>query len=154
MATAGPDTAPDADALEAYQLAFRYTDLLNRSCYERMGEVFAPDARWLLQGYEPVMGLTAIIARMHEIRSTKLHFQVLQGGAVDLVSDTGTGRWYVAEYGELDDEHNYHLVAIYDDRLVRTEAGWRFAQRRFELLHRAKHPRAGKFYPVPEPPEG
>ena len=140
------------DHAEAMALAFRYADLINQSKYDDMGEVFAADAEWQLQGLQPIVGLTEIIAKMHEIRSEKIHFQVLQGGEVLLDGDGGAGRWYVAEYGVLDEEHDYHLIAVYDDLLVRTRDGWRFRRREFRLLHRAKHPRAGKFYPVPPRP--
>lgn len=65
-------------------------------------------------------------------------FQMTHSGVIDVNPDrqTATARWQVQEIARSPDgSHSYDNVAIYYDRLARTDDGsWRFAERRYDYV--------------------
>ena len=53
----------------------------------------------------------------------------LDGNALDDNAAVGTGRWYIHEVMQRGNGERSLMVGHYDDRYVRTDDGWRFAER-------------------------
>jgi len=121
-----------SDREEIIDLAVRYTWALDTKDVEDLRNVFTADATALLRGVE-CDGIDAIIARVGGAVLRLDWTQHLLGNhQVTIDGDTATHRCH------LQGQHvktgtpggdNFIVAGFYDDRLVRTPAGWRIAHR-------------------------
>ena len=126
------------DEREIRDLAFRYCRALDTKDWALLDEVFVPDATGQLGTPTTLVGIEAIRDR---IRTALAHLddsQHLVGNheiAVD--GDAATHRCY------LQAQHireaatggpNYIVAGRYEDRLVRTDVGWRIAHRTLTVM--------------------
>ena len=72
------------------------------------------------------------------VRSGDLYHlaQLPASGTVEVVDGEVRGNWYVLELNHLADGSGVLHLGHYRDTYVRTDAGWRFATRRFHLVYR------------------
>jgi len=118
------------DSIEA--LVHRYSDAVVHSDREQWASTWAHDAVWDLGKGRRVEGRDAIL-EMWITAMTRFDavVQTVMNGTVDLdeVDGVGTGRWYVHEVMKRSTGERNLMIGHYDDRYVRTEDGWRFAER-------------------------
>lgn len=137
------DLALTADRQAIVEVACRYTWALDTKDWAGLDEVFLADATAVLGGPEVLEGREAIRAR---IRTALEHLDVSQhlvgSHVVDVAADGRSAthrcqlhaqhvRSAAGEDGHREGARGplYVVAGVYDDRFVRTVAGWRIAHR-------------------------
>jgi uncharacterized protein (TIGR02246 family) len=139
-----------ADELAIRQLTAAYADAVNRRDLETFAALWASDARWLVPGLADTVGGEAAAEQLRRLTEPmELMLQLLEGGQVWVDGDTARARWYIVELGRTNEGRGVYFAGVYQDRLVRTADGWRFAERHFEFLYRGFADLPGKVYPFP-----
>jgi uncharacterized protein (TIGR02246 family) len=122
------------DELAVRQLVDTYCDGVNRRDVQTWASLWAEDAVWQLPGRR-LEGKAAIVELWAAtVAGYRWLVQLSPNGIVEVTGDTATGRWYVDEHGALLDGSSRRLLGVYHDRYVRTSEGWRFTERRLEVL--------------------
>ena len=133
----------DADSIEACRnLSADYVACVDAQDYERLRELFVPDALFA-RPTDPdtlVRGVEAIIAGFASRPRSRLTQHLMAQIRITLIGpDEARGHasltLYTADAGEAPQSGKGRkgtgpLIGIYEDRYVRTAAGWRFAERR------------------------
>ena len=117
------------DAFEIAQLRATYCHLLDDRRWNEFNDLFTEDATF--DGLRRISGKAAI----HEFFSVECpkiadqfwHF--CSNGSIDVHGDTATGRISM-EYFSVTSGISYVSFGHYDDVIVRTDGGWKFASRR------------------------
>jgi uncharacterized protein (TIGR02246 family) len=124
----------DADYAAICRLIDAYSDAVFRRDAGDWGACWAEDATWHLMGQE-VVGRAAIVAFWEQAMAgfTFTSF-FAQPGVITIDGHTASGRIWTHEVLELPDGSIIRPVGRYDDRFVRTADGWRFAERRYQML--------------------
>jgi SnoaL-like domain len=139
-----------ADELAVRQLAAACADAVSRCDRQAFGSLWAPDGRWSVPGLEDAVGGEAAADRLVELLGQmEFMLQFLQGGQVWIDGDRARARWYITEIGRTAAGAGVYFAGVYDDELVRTDAGWRFALRRYSPVYRGSGDFQGKAYPAP-----
>ncbi len=125
----------DREAVKALTIA--YTWALDRKEFERLRDVFLPDATARLGGVD-CAGIDAIIARISSALSPLDDSQHLIGNhEVVLDGDHGTSRCYLQAQHvrrEAGGSPNYIVAGRYEDQVVLTPAGWRIRHRDLTVM--------------------
>jgi hypothetical protein len=117
------------------QLAASYTDAVNRRSPEDAAAVWAPDGVLLFFGREVVGAETLLKAYRRTFSSFELLFQMTHTGLVVVDGDRARARWWISEINQsVDDPRHRMFYGLYQDELVRTDAGWRFARRQLDEI--------------------
>jgi ketosteroid isomerase-like protein len=126
------------DERDIVAVALRYCRALDTKDWDALRDVFAPDAVGDLAASTPQVGVDAIIARVSQALRHLDDSQHLVGNHEVVVDgDTATHRCY------LQAQHvrkaavsgpNYLVGGRYEDRFVRTDAGWRIAHRQLTVM--------------------
>lgn len=130
---------PDGDTQAIVELTRAYGRALDRGRYEQLRDLFTADATAGLGGAGQ-FGIDQIIDRTSSALSVFDRCEHHLGDPrIDLVGDTATSRCSVRALhmrpaGET--PAVYTVVGTYEDRLVRTDAGWRIAHRDLIVEHR------------------
>jgi AcrR family transcriptional regulator len=138
--SAEPPVRPLSPAgdLALRQLLARYCDSVNRNDVGTFTTMWTSDATWVNNG-KPVMGRANIVASFEKSRKKLpwiVHVEPLAVFDVDEQAGEGTGRVTVQEHVKQPGGVVSSLVGTFHDRYVRTNQGWLFAERRFELVDR------------------
>lgn len=135
-----PFTGPAEDRLAIRELIDAYADAVNENDAVAWGAMWAADAVWSLPDYPEIgeiRGRDAIVAAWV---AAMAHYPgiifVASAGAIAVDGDHATARSYTSEVYDRDGATRRDR-GRYDDRLVRTADGWRFASRLFRNVHRA-----------------
>jgi hypothetical protein len=127
-----PDQNARNDRQDIVDLTIAYTWALDTKQLEELRDVFLPDATASLRGVE-CDGVDAIIARIGGSILRLDRTQHLVGNQqVRVDGDTATCRTQLQSQHVLagtEGGDNYIVGGTYEDRLVRTGAGWRIAHR-------------------------
>lgn len=124
---------------EIKQLKYRYLRTLDLKQWDEFEDLFVPEAtgsygaglefgsRDELVGYMRTT-LTPGIVTLHQCHHPE----------IAVTGSTATGRWYL-EDKVIVEEHRFILegAAFYDDRYVRTDAGWRIAHTGYQRTYEA-----------------
>jgi hypothetical protein len=139
------------DQFAIRDLPAHYADIITRRRPELLGEVFADDAVWLLPGIDPIVGIDAVISTIAQVLTRYEYLMQLASEMTIRADSEGiVGRTMITEWGRTSDGFNVHMAGPYTDRFVRTDAGWRFKERRFDFFYRGRSEAVGKFYELPE----
>ncbi len=133
------------DRVELEALPGQYTDAVMSHDYDRFSALFTADAviRIPDAGIE-LAGRPEIRAGIERLQAGWEFFvQTTHPGSIQLDDDTATGRTYLCELGRLRDGSSVLNYAIYHDRYRRTEDGWKFTERVYELRYLDRTPLAG-----------
>lgn len=126
-----------ADREDIIDIAVNYTWALDTKQLELLRDVFLPDATGMLRGVE-CNGVDAIIERIGGAILRLDATQHLVGNhQVRVDGDTATHRCHLQSQHTLHGTpggDNFIVGGYYDDRLVRTPAGWRIAHRTMQQL--------------------
>jgi ketosteroid isomerase-like protein len=135
------------DELAIRSLAAAYTDAVNRRDGEGMAAVYAQNG--VLHSPAagaPVEGIEKLRKRFKRLVEKERDFlmQLTHSGVVELYGDTATARWWFSEIKRPAGGTFEMIFGVYQDEVVRTEAGWRFARRTVDASLR---------WELPNPPE-
>jgi uncharacterized protein (TIGR02246 family) len=126
---------------EIRDLAARFSDAVNRGDVDAFGALFVDDGVWEIGEPFPrrAAGRGNVVAMLRSLSAPwDFFFQMTHSGVIDVNPDrqTATARWQVQEIARSPDgSQSYDNVAIYYDRLARTDDGsWRFAERRYDYV--------------------
>lgn len=126
-----PTHAQAADIVAISRLAVSYSEAICRSAIDEAVLVYADDGVLSSGITEDAVGHEAIAALIREnTRELEFVFQTTHGGLVHVDGDRAWARFPTTEWAKLPDGSGLQFLGIYEDDVVRTDAGWRF-QRRF-----------------------
>ncbi|GHO77756.1 hypothetical protein KSD_55270 [Ktedonobacter sp. SOSP1-85] len=133
------------DRFEIEALRGEFTDAAMMHDYNRLASLFTQD------GAVRVPHINAQAVGQEQIRAgTEVQqglwdyfVQTTHPGTIQLLGDTAVGRAYISELGRLRDGRCELNYAIYHDRYQRTEDGWKFAERVYEVRYLDHTPLAG-----------
>jgi ketosteroid isomerase-like protein len=134
-----------ADRVEIEALRGEFTDAAMMRDYDRLASLFTHDGVWRMPN------IPVEFAGREEIRAwgervpalVDYLVQTTHPGAIRLDGDTATGRAYMQELGRARDGRSELNYAIYHDRYQRTEDGWKFTERVYEVRYLDTTPLAG-----------
>jgi len=111
-------------------LADLYSDAANRRDVKAMAAVYAEDGELVAfgQAYRGRGTIEQVFVETME----RLEFvnQICGAGVLQVDGDRATSRWTVTEFTKRPDNEKLQLfLGTYEDELVRTPHGWRFARR-------------------------
>jgi ketosteroid isomerase-like protein len=139
------------DEIEIQRLASAYSHAAMRRDGVAAASVYAEDGV-LTAFYKPdIVGRAAIAAAL-TLTLAPLEFlaQTCGAGVIHIDGDRATATWTVTELLKRRGEDGLACCfGSYEDRLVRTAEGWRFAHRRFLPFYRGAIEGAGRSYPEP-----
>ncbi len=136
-----------ADELEIRKLVARYADAVTHAEADAWIDTWAPDGRWTLGG-NTAEGHDTLLSTW---RTLMAYFervvQLPQDGLLELAGDRGTGRWSMIELGRNVSGDPVFTVGRYDDVYCRTDAGWKFSERRFDFIYTGAPDLTGPWLP-------
>jgi polyisoprenoid-binding protein YceI/ketosteroid isomerase-like protein len=126
-----------ADRVEIEALRGEFNDAVMMRDYDRVASLFTRDGVWRMPD------VPAELAGRDEIRGWGERVPVLvdylvqttHPGTIVLDGDTASGRAYVHELGRARDGRSVMNYAIYHDRYQRTDDGWKFSERFYEIRY-------------------
>ncbi len=134
-----------ADRVEIEALRAEFTDAVMMRDRPRLASLFTPDGVLRMPDI-PVeqIGREEILAGGERLQSQWDFFvQNTHPGTIRLDGDTATGRAYLHELARTLDGREGLNYAVYHDRYRRTEEGWRFAERVYEVRYLDTSPLTG-----------
>lgn len=134
-----------ADRVEIEALRGEFTDGVLMREFDRVTSLFTEDGAIRIPeaGAESV-GRVQIRAGIERLQGVwEFFLQATHAGVVRLAGDTATGRTYLSEWGRMKDGRSYRGFGIYHDRYRRTEDGWKFAERVYEMRYMDTAPLTG-----------
>ena len=134
-----------ADRVEIEALRGEFTDAVMMHDYDRLASLFTHD------GAVRIPHIGAEAAGREEIRAgierlqglLEFFVQTAHPGTIQLAGGTASGRAYICELGRFHGGRSELNYAIYHDRYQRTDAGWKFTERVYEVRYLDTTPRAG-----------
>jgi ketosteroid isomerase-like protein len=134
-----------ADRVEIEALRDEFTDASMQLDFDRFASLFTEDGAWRMPHIEEeLVSREKIRAGVERLRPTWEYFvQSVHQGTLDLDGDTAVGRSYVSEFGRFRDGRSQLNYSIYHDRYQRTEEGWRFKERLYEVRYLDSSPLPG-----------
>lgn len=123
-----------ADRLLIRELIDRYSNLCTRKACEELPQLFIEDCIWRTRGANEreFIGRDAVIGAIKAVvHRYPLIVQMPHAPVILVDGDTAEATTIMHEFGRLDEATNAFTFAVYHDRMVRTEEGWKFAERTF-----------------------
>ncbi|MFF4273564.1 nuclear transport factor 2 family protein [Streptomyces sp. NPDC001536] len=142
-----------ADRVEIEALRGEFTDAAMMRDRARLASLFTPDGALRMPNI-PVeqVGREEILAGGERLQSQWDFFvQTTHPGTILLDGDTATGRAYIQELARALDGRQGLNYAVYHDRYQRTDEGWKFAERVYEVRYLDTSPLAGTAPRAPQP---
>lgn len=139
------------DELAIRALADAYSDAVNRSNATAAAEVYCDQGVLEGPGIDPIVGQAAIAAFLQATFDRwEWIFQTTTGGPISLDGDRATSRFHITEMGRGQDGRGTEFYGMYEDKLIRTECGWRFARRHLYPVYFGLCERSGKHHQLPD----
>ncbi len=134
-----------ADRFEIGALSGEFADAIMTRDYDRFASLFTDDGAWRIPYVDvELVGRHEIRAGIERMQQLWEYFvQTTHSGAIELHGDTAVGRAYIEELGRLRDGRSERNVALSRDRYQRTEDGWRFVERVYEVRYLDRSPLRG-----------
>lgn len=114
-------------------------------------ELWTDDSVWTIgaPANHTAQGVDDIAAMYEGLRAGNDYFvQLTTPGAVTIDGDTATVRSLCQEFASGPNERYYRTTGIWNDRLRRTDAGWRFVERTWQYLWVDYSPYSGQTFAV------
>jgi ketosteroid isomerase-like protein len=148
------ESAHSTDRLAILELAYRYTDAVNRHDAAAVGRCFGRDGTWaVLAPVDIAYRGSATIAEELERRfaGRDLIVQLVTAVVVTAVDgDTASARATVQEMVRAaDGSDGFRMVGIYDDRLARQDGEWVYASRTLHPVYFEPGVPTGRAFPAP-----
>lgn len=122
------------DRLSIRELLECYADAVFRHDSQAWSACWDDDGVWEIAGARLTGREDIVAAWTAAMRPFALAAFHVQPGAIEVTGDRAQVRSYTREFFVLTDGGRRHISGRYDDELLRTQAGWRFAVRRYALL--------------------
>ena len=134
-----------ADRVEIEALRGAFTDTVMMRDPNRLASLFTENGVWRMPHINvELTGREQIRAGSERLQSQWDYFvQTTHPGTIQLKGDTAVGRAYISELIHLRDGRYDLNYAVYHDRYQRTEEGWKFAERVYEVRYLDHTPLAG-----------
>jgi ketosteroid isomerase-like protein/L-lactate utilization protein LutC len=134
-----------ADRVEIEALRGDFTDAAMMRDRPRLASLFTPDGALRMPNIPAeLVGREEIRAGGERLQSQWVFFvQTTHPGTILLDGDTATGRAYIQELARTLDGRQGLNYAVYHDRYQRTEQGWKFAERVYEVRYLDTSPLTG-----------
>ncbi|WP_370171474.1 nuclear transport factor 2 family protein [Sphingobium abikonense] len=133
-------TGPLEDRIAIRELMESYADAVNRCDRELMTSLWAEESHWDLSHY-PQLGVVSGRQAIMDLWASampaypELSF-VAMPGMIRVDGDTAQARTYFSEvYTEPETGKDKRARACYNDKLVKQNGEWLFAERVFSILH-------------------
>ena len=134
-----------ADRVEIEALRGEFTDAAMMRDRLRLASLFTPD------GALRMPNIPAELVGREEIRvggerlqaQWEFFVQTTHPGVIELDGDAATGRAYIQELARTLDGRQGLNYAVYHDRYRRTDEGWKFSERVYEVRYLDTTPLAG-----------
>lgn len=123
------------DEIAIQQTLNRYTEGASRADWEQVLSTFMPDGIWEIPDLGArYQGRAAIQSPMAAFVGQMAYFVQINSPAIITVEgDKATARSVIRECGKYADrDEALEVLGFYNDDLVRTPAGWKFARRAFK----------------------
>ena len=125
------------DRVEIDALRAEFTDAVMMRDYDRLASLFTED------GVVQIPDINAEAVSREEIRAGverlqglwEYFVQTVHPGTIQLRGDTASGRAYISELGRFRDGSSQLNYAVYHDRYRRTQDGWKFTKRVYEVMY-------------------
>jgi len=133
------------DRFEIEALRVEFTDAAMMHDYDRRASLYTEDGvyRIPLVNIE-ISGREAIRASCERLQEPLDYFvQNTHPGPIQLLGDTAVGRAYISELGHQRNGSSHLNYGMFHDRYRRTEDGWKFAERVYEIRYLDHTPLAG-----------
>ncbi|PYI54261.1 nuclear transport factor 2 family protein [Paenibacillus flagellatus] len=132
------------DRFEIEALRGEFTDAAMMRDPDRLASLFTEDGVWRIPHVMEFVGRERIRAGSKRLQSQWDFFvQTTHPGTIRLEGDTAVGRAYISELARLLDGRSGLNYAVYHDRYRRTEDGWKFAERVYEIKYLDTAPLSG-----------
>lgn len=132
------------DRFEIEALRGEFTDTVMMRDPDRLASLFTEDGVWRIPPVVEFVGREQIRAGSKRLQSQWDYFvQTTHPGTIQLEGDTAVGRAYISELARLLDGRSGLNYAVYHDRYQRTEDGWKFAERVYEVRYLDTTPLSG-----------
>jgi hypothetical protein len=152
---------PFADRLEQVvaeadirNLAAQFSDAVNYNDPDAFSSLWGANSVWEIG--EPYVsranGRTEIVALFRRLRQSWAFFvQLTHSGVIEFQTvNAATARWSVREVARSPDcAQSYDNLAVYEDRLERSEGAWRFASRSYHYIWLSEAPLLGRSFSLP-----
>jgi ketosteroid isomerase-like protein/L-lactate utilization protein LutC len=134
-----------ADRVEIEALRAEFTDAVMMRDRPRLASLFTADGALRMPDVPvELTGREEILAGGERLQSQWDFFvQNTHPGTIELDGDTATGRAYIQELARTLDGREGLNYAVYHDRYERTDEGWRFAERVYEVRYLDTSPLTG-----------
>jgi len=118
-----------------------YTDAASRKDAKAGAATYAEEGVLVANGVE--LRGRAKIQRAFERNygASDLIFQMIQPGPMEIRGERAFARSWIRAWNRLTGEVVRDILGLYQDELVRTGEGWRFARRRMDSIHIAEQGR-------------
>lgn len=132
-----PGSLAVEDELAIRNLLGRYGDAVCRRDPQAWIATWAEDCTWDLGGGRVTRGREETLALWRSsIAKYPWVAQLPASGFIEAVAGEVRGTWYVLEFNHAADGSGVMHLGHYRDTYVRTEAGWQFSSRIFQLVYR------------------
>jgi ketosteroid isomerase-like protein len=140
---------PTVDQLAVQRLLTSYTDAVNRRDPAAATAVYTPDGVLNAFGFE-IVGHEKLRRNFDRVFGRyQLLFQHPHVPLVDVDGDRAWARCWLTEYNTAHDGTSTFFLGTYQDEIVRTPDGWRFARRTLDAVYRGEKQLVGE---TSEPP--
>lgn len=133
-----PDLKALADRFLIRELIDEYSNRCTQKDCSRLGELFIEDCIWRTTGANrrEFKGRESVVCAIRAVvEGYPLIVQMPHAPRIELEGDRATATTLMHEFGRLDEKTTAFTFAVYRDLLVRTDAGWKFAERSFDGLY-------------------
>ncbi|RED34858.1 nuclear transport factor 2 family protein [Paenibacillus sp. VMFN-D1] len=133
------------DRFEIEALRGEFTDSVMMRDPDRLASLFTEDGVWRIPGAGvELTGREQIRDGSKRLQSQWDFFvQTTHPGTIQIDGDAAAGRAYISELARLQDGRSGLNYAVYHDRYQRTEDGWKFAERVYEVRYLDTTPLSG-----------
>ncbi|WP_145027026.1 nuclear transport factor 2 family protein [Paenibacillus sp. Y412MC10] len=133
------------DRFEIEALRGEFTDSVMMRDPDRLASLFTEDGVWRIPGAGvKLTGREQIRDGSKRLQSQWDFFvQTTHPGTIQIDGDAAAGRAYISELARLQDGRSGLNYAVYHDRYQRTEDGWKFAERVYEVRYLDTTPLSG-----------
>jgi ketosteroid isomerase-like protein len=133
------------------ELINTYTDAANRRDPVAAAATYAEDGVLSARAGADLIGRDAILAGFEKVFGARdLIFQLTQPGPLSIEGDQAHTRTWLREWTRLRGKASPRMfLGLYQDHLVRTARGWRFARRRLDGIYTVDLEMGGRANPDP-----
>ena len=134
-----------ADRFEIEVLRGEFTDVVRMHDYDRLASLFTPDGEVRIPHINAgAAGREALGAGIERLQGLLDYFvQTTHPGTIQLAGGTASGCAYMSELARFHDGNSELNYSICHDRYQRTQDGWKFTERVYEVRYLDRTPLAG-----------